>query len=562
MNENLALRVFGIPELAKIICDLAQKCDNAKLLRVCHQLFQDVRPYVWESTDAVVSLIEMIPTSRVDRSIDEPFCPYVTLRFPTFLDFSRLNIYGPYIKRLHIPLIITVDEYHNWGSFLVSIQNADLLPNLEHLKLDIPSGLRKERIGVDRLNWMTTFMTASLQSVQILQDMPFDLFATHFNFSDSCVSLETTINILLDLSRKSPRLQDLAFFPQENFTQRFECPTHLIRKVGNIYPELIAALDHSSISSIHLTSMLLSRLHYLRKLTVTSFVLELKVFSTLSRLPYLESLSIRDITGIPPLYNARSELIAHLSEYSFPSLKNLHLFGLTWETCINLCKVEPLAKALRSTHPPVCYIPEHNQLLEFLNILVDHSSPITKLSLVVYRNNLIDEILSKKVLCSLHITHLTIAHLCRRGQILNWLSLLHEVPALESLRITNKHHAQALKLGELRLFATLLPRLTQLLTPLDFSTVLHLEDQDYTLTHLQSSSPFNLEVYYTPWHLNRGQLPETEFKLSVYVDDIARYLTMLWPKIGCTARRSKGDRVFEPPSDLNLLNDAIARYQV
>ncbi|KAG8701340.1 hypothetical protein FRC11_012252, partial [Ceratobasidium sp. 423] len=76
-SYNSALRVFGIPELAKLICELIPRRDNASLLCVCHQLFRDVRPFAWERTDAVETLVRMIPETRVGAYIDEPFPSYI-----------------------------------------------------------------------------------------------------------------------------------------------------------------------------------------------------------------------------------------------------------------------------------------------------------------------------------------------------------------------------------------------------------------------------------------------------------------------------------------------------
>ncbi|QRW18688.1 LRR receptor-like serine/threonine-protein kinase [Rhizoctonia solani] len=199
-NRNLALRVFGIPELVGIICNLIQKRDNANPLRVCRQLFQGIRPYIWRSTDAVITLIEMIPTSRVEEPFDEPFCPYVAsppARSPReSLDLSRLNIYGPYIKQLKIPVLTIVDEYHDWNDFLVSVRNVSLLPNLEHLELDVSREIQRETISTESLNWMTTFMSPSLKTFQIFLDITLDVFSNVDDFSDTRISIESAINIL------------------------------------------------------------------------------------------------------------------------------------------------------------------------------------------------------------------------------------------------------------------------------------------------------------------------------------------------------------------------------
>lgn len=60
-NNPPALSVFGIPELTDLICKQVQKSDNARLLRVCRQLFHQVLPFVWDHTNSPLDLISMIP---------------------------------------------------------------------------------------------------------------------------------------------------------------------------------------------------------------------------------------------------------------------------------------------------------------------------------------------------------------------------------------------------------------------------------------------------------------------------------------------------------------------
>lgn len=71
-TEPSSLRVFAIPELAHLICRPARKRDNVSLLRVCRQLFYNVCPFVWESTDAIVTIISMIPGGGIVLIGEDP----------------------------------------------------------------------------------------------------------------------------------------------------------------------------------------------------------------------------------------------------------------------------------------------------------------------------------------------------------------------------------------------------------------------------------------------------------------------------------------------------------
>ncbi|QRW18687.1 LRR receptor-like serine/threonine-protein kinase [Rhizoctonia solani] len=257
-------------------------------------------------------------------------------------------------------------------------------------------------------------------------------------------------------------------------------------------------------------SMLFGSLHCLRTLTVTSFVLRAEVFVALSQLPCLKTLSIS----------------SKLEENSFLSLQNLHLHGIEWETLVNLCKVKSLEKALRSAQggspSSSSTSPSRNPLLDYLSILIERSSPVSHL-LLSYSpyDNWMDEILSRRLFSRLHLTHLTTSHLLWRELGLNWFDLLHDVPALDSLRIAFSHYANAFELRELRSFATLLPRLTHLMAPVGIGSVLNLGPQDY-ISNLRNFGDFNLEMYYVYWNPAQNEWPPN-FRFAMHIEDIARF---------------------------------------
>lgn len=56
-----SLRVLGMPELMRFICDLVTKRDILALLRVCRQLYCNVAPLIWETIDDISVLIKLIP---------------------------------------------------------------------------------------------------------------------------------------------------------------------------------------------------------------------------------------------------------------------------------------------------------------------------------------------------------------------------------------------------------------------------------------------------------------------------------------------------------------------
>ncbi|CAE7223310.1 unnamed protein product [Rhizoctonia solani] len=168
------LRVFAIPELAHLICSTVRKRNNASLMRTCRQLFHNVLPFVWEDVNQANPLVSLIPGGgTITYNPDLPPYAYVVMQLPSCLALTRFNIYAPYVKRL-TPSTPHIDEYDGWESFLTSVQSIDLLPNLETLNLPVRShtqpsygNLNDNIIDADCINWVSTFMSTSLQTLEL-----------------------------------------------------------------------------------------------------------------------------------------------------------------------------------------------------------------------------------------------------------------------------------------------------------------------------------------------------------------------------------------------------------
>ncbi|CAE6340448.1 unnamed protein product [Rhizoctonia solani] len=170
ITERAALKVFGIPELAHLICGTIGKGDNVNLLRVCRQLFHDILPFVWEDVDEANILVSMIPGGGI-ITYDSDWSPYVVMQLPDSLDLTRFKIYAPHVKRF-TPSALHVDEYDGWERFLLCTQSIDLLPNLETLCLPALDNTRythshHRTIEADTIKWITAFLSTSLQTLEL-----------------------------------------------------------------------------------------------------------------------------------------------------------------------------------------------------------------------------------------------------------------------------------------------------------------------------------------------------------------------------------------------------------
>ncbi|CAE6425740.1 unnamed protein product, partial [Rhizoctonia solani] len=95
-TKRAALKVFSIPELARIICGTVRKRDNAKMIQVCRELFYSILPFVWEEIDRPDLLVSMIPGGGI-VSYESELSPYVVMQLPGSLDLSRFSIYAPHV---------------------------------------------------------------------------------------------------------------------------------------------------------------------------------------------------------------------------------------------------------------------------------------------------------------------------------------------------------------------------------------------------------------------------------------------------------------------------------
>ncbi|KAF8715638.1 hypothetical protein RHS02_09987, partial [Rhizoctonia solani] len=538
-----------------VICDLVSRHDNARLLCVCRQLSMDIRPFVWTHTDAVEVLIGMIPESRIETYVNEPFAPYRTMYLPRSLDLSRLGVYSPYITRLDIPLTMLVNRYENWNGFLSSLvaQEVDLLPNLEHLRIALSRDTRGERIPSEAFHWAVAFMSSSLLSFQVYPDVEWDTDSKYF--SHAWVGLDMATYLLLVLSKKCLKLSSLNFLPGNIKLKVEGVLTH--PRLGYFAEKVpVLAKFWAPLQKIHL---MIPRFQCLRSLSATPYILEPATFVALSKLPCLESLSIRDVQLDSDWQVYCYKLGSELTEQSFPALRYLDLIEIVYDTLIHICSQRPLARALYNLKPAIIWSDvRRNQLAHLLGLLAKYRSPVKRLCLAHIPLNwgLLPH--SMTYLSFLKLTHLSVPR--PNGLNYEMAQLAHAAPGLESLEFNQWMCSSDFELNELRFIATLWPNLQQLSLPIASSSAERLEELEPTFRGPHSLKPFYLESYFYDEEEDLGEpIPTGQNPLAKHVDKIARYLHTLWPTVECKAKRFPP--YFEDLTDLNNLNDCISRLR-
>jgi hypothetical protein len=506
-RELACMQVFSIPELAHLICKSARKSDNVSLLRVSRQLFHDIRPFVWESTDAIATLALMIPGTNIvvhdedlmpfTVSSYDPSCKYLfsdvdttskVMHLPGSLDLSRFNLYAPYIKQLEIPYTLQIDKYDNWEDFLACTRSIDLLPNLETLHM-VFSHPWTECIATDLINWATAFLSTSLLGLSVHPDLLRPMFAslwmnsprsTHFG---AYVDLNLTHKLLRHVSPKCPQLNSLTLMPGNVTTKT---TTEAWRGWHSTSQVLLTNVSFTTPSSLPETHSNILRFRSLRTLTTTPFILEAQTFMALSQLPRLQSLSVSSLPEDLDIYCRGFEV----PDNAFPALQSLELKCMNWDSIINLCSLKPFIHDLRSVNildaRSLVGTLNRNRLAELLSLFAKHNSPITSMSVQGHDSwptppGMI------QYLQYLPLVKLTLAPF--QLDEFNIVTFLHALPVVEELRLALPN---ALHLGQLRLIVSLLSKLHSLSLPFLDESVDELSEEDFRILRSQSQDKLYL----------------------------------------------------------------------
>ncbi|KDN47577.1 hypothetical protein RSAG8_03367, partial [Rhizoctonia solani AG-8 WAC10335] len=497
-----ALKVFGIPELAYLICGAIQRRDNVNLMQACRELFYSILPLVWEEVDGPTSLVSMIPGGGV-VSYESDLSPYVVMQLPGSLELSRFNIYAPHVKRLalsHIP----VDGYDNWEGFLSCTRSVDLLPNLETIYFptsDISeSTTNSGKVDTDSVNWAIAFLSASLQTLgQVPSEVPHYARDTSLPWLD----FSSSNSLVTSVAQKCLNLRSLSILPAE---VKLTGPT--LWSYGRNLP-----ISFSSDSPETYSSFL--QLGNLTSLLISAVILCPEGLISLSGLPRLESLTILGWENDRKVYCDHLQIPIN----AFPALKHLELNRLDWDTIFNLCDAKALIAGLESmtiTHPHRPWDNEESfkDLSDIIALLVINNSSITALAVHEYRSyQTSPEMLNswnRLPLVSLYIGWTVI----QSGGFEAMWSILSCLPLLENLQLSM---GRSFDLRQMKKIVETLPRLRRIQIPVEWESVTQLTREDFTPCRSQFDYPLHVKSNF--------YLPESQEGAR----QLARYLSLLRP---------------------------------
>ncbi|CAE7131483.1 unnamed protein product, partial [Rhizoctonia solani] len=480
--ERTALRVFGIPELAHLICGTIPRYDNVSLMQTCRQLFHNILPFVWERVDQADTLVSLIPGGGVvTYNLNPDLLPYMVMQLPSRLDLTRFNIYAPYVKRFS-PSTPYVDEYAGWESFLSCVRSIDLLPNLETIYLPVRDHNEYsygdvKAIDTDCVNWVTAFLSSSLRTLQLgyWKQGPYwnNRGAPWMDFSlfDSLMAV---------VFQKCSGLRSLSILPASvRHDEGYARSSQLLFSRGN--------------PQAYLNFLQLNNLSSLR---VSSAILNLDALVTLSVLPSLETLCIHG-----------SDLDRYIScdglelpIEAFPALKHLELTAQTWANIGNLCSAKPIVLGLHSLtieYPSYQSEGQYHSLHDIIPLLAVNNSSIATLVLHGFRTTLVPP----SVLQSWRQLPLIDLHLEWSFDTDQAFSIISSIisclPLLEVLKLSMAEYVFDLR--ELRTIVEHLPRLRHLRAPLEEGSVTEFVEGDFTPCRSQSNESLYLESnFYLP----------------------------------------------------------------
>ncbi|EUC61352.1 hypothetical protein RSOL_391880 [Rhizoctonia solani AG-3 Rhs1AP] len=541
-----ALKVFGIPELAHLICDIIQKRDHANLMQVCRGLFYSILPFVWKEVDRPDMLVSMIPGGGI-VSYESEVAIYEVMQLPGSLDLSRFNIYAPHVKRLTL-CRMHVDAYDGWDRFLGCTRSVDLLPNLEAIYFPTSHistyTLNDERIDTTSANWAIAFLSTSLKS---LVQAPLDVTHPARIATPLWLDFNSFNSLMTSVAQKCPHLCSLSILPAQvklkYAASRF-----------NLEPaaQIMFSCDYPDIYSSFL------QLGNLTSLLISAAILCPEGLAALSDLPKLASLCV--VSHMSDRQTRCDGL--QIPDKAFPALKHLELSGLKWKTIFNLCNAKPLIVGLQSViiihrHPRSSDAEGAKGFSDILASLAAHSPNITTLSVHgLGVRQLPPEALQpwgQLPLVSLHLGW----HIGRTCQFSGLCSILSCLPLLQNLELGMEQIY--FNLGQLRTILEHLPRLRHIRIPVKWESVTGLTDADFIPSLSRSNDTLYLKSNF--------YLPGSQQEKQESVERLARYLFVLRPlaPVVCESylpyfRYSNIDYTGEEPQ--NMINAELSRLRV
>ncbi|KAG8679565.1 hypothetical protein FRC08_016894 [Ceratobasidium sp. 394] len=489
---SASVRVFGVPELANIICGFADRQDCARLMRVCHYLFLLGRAFVWNHVTGAIRLLRLMPGKLNTQSRSKKYLTAV-------IDTSRFDLYAPFVESLEISCRPNGDHRieGKWRTHLVHAQNTVWLPKLRRLSYTRPGDLEE-----DQLDYVLLFLSASIQRIKITFGGPYPLWQ----------SLSSASRVLHAVSRRCPRLEHLEISPGEPFLDPDD-DFVFSREAFTIHEQM-------------------SQLTSLRSLFTSPAIFQPDVFRAISTYPCLETLLVQAPSEAGPVYDNYE-----LSEASFLALRQLELRRIDPHVIKRMCSLEPFVRYLTwiSISFADCGGADtwryDGDAAEILCIIAKLCPQLTQLTFDTGFHATSDIIVSPdliKTFRGLSLQHLDLTYV--ETEHIGWDTFLQALPVLEEFYLLSN----CLGCIELRPFAIRLPRLRLLVI-----AEIYFDDIDDSPT----STSFDLQPCPSPIPVCVSSHFQVQRFNGRQLIAAVRYLHNLWPSAVFETHPSKGNKI-------------------
>ncbi|KAF8598819.1 hypothetical protein BDV93DRAFT_526537 [Ceratobasidium sp. AG-I] len=277
-------RALNMLEITIAISRVLKPRDLCSILCVSRLFFLCGAPLIWKTVTRVDSLMKLIPGTTIQRWMSgskSSGSMENDITLPDILDLTRLDIYGPWVRRLHGLDERVTYTFFNISALMNVLSTRPILPGLQSLTMT------SRCMPFTRLFLCPTLV--EIRHVPLNQGEPY-------------LSAPQASNFVLEIRDACPDLQELEFHTGE------WAPRKSTRRL--IYPSLGVPFGET-----------LARFTNLRSLTSTAFVLDLTTFQVLGGLPLLESLTITANWGDPPILGRNLTI----PDFYFPRLQHLGL---------------------------------------------------------------------------------------------------------------------------------------------------------------------------------------------------------------------------------------------
>ncbi|KAG8794702.1 hypothetical protein FRC12_022426 [Ceratobasidium sp. 428] len=266
MSNSLFTQVINTYELTIVLANLLSRQDLVRLGRTSRRCFAITTGFVWQEVWGVHNLFVLVPgTTCTKKGGGDGW--NLSLPSPNTADLTRFKHYVPYVTSLHIlPKPRTGYQFSDWKTLSEYAEKGTLLPNLESIAYE--SDNIKDDVFI---RWITPFLSDKVIGVYT--------HSVEWRY-EAMMSMRRAATLLKAVSERCTDITDLSFFPIDPYPWN----SSLINedkdenKLGTREP--LSFYDY------------LGRMHRLRNLTTTSFIISSEEIEVLASLPNLEKVNL------------------------------------------------------------------------------------------------------------------------------------------------------------------------------------------------------------------------------------------------------------------------------